>query len=79
MGAAFKKCCSDLGDIQVMSATQGKTGEKGKGCRRIFSQCWYDIVIYKKCVFGQVPFLKRAPIKFGISLVRTAVKCVLLC
>lgn len=36
MGAAFKKCCSDLGDIQVMSATQGKTEEKGKAVEGSF-------------------------------------------
>lgn len=31
MGAAFEKCCSDLGDLQEeMSATQGKIGGKAK-------------------------------------------------
>lgn len=80
MGAAFRKCYSDLGDIQLeMSATQGKIGEEGKGCRRTFSQDGCDTGIYRKGVSGQVPFLERAPIKFGISFVMTAVKDVLLC
>lgn len=80
MKTAFRKRCSHLGAIQVeIPATQGKIGEEGKGCRRVFSQGGCDIVICKKCVFAQVPFLERAPIRFGTSFPMTAVKCVLLC